>query len=110
MSNVAKPLENKQIFNSTLKNLLGYNIQLLLKQIYISVWVLDNPVRMPYKLTYFDIRGRAETSRMLFAMAAQDYEDVRVTREQWQELKPSESLSMPYFTSCLGSMYSSARF
>ena len=44
---------------------------------------------MPYKLTNFDIRGRAETSRMLFAMAGQEYEDVRVTREQWQELKPS---------------------
>ena len=53
-------------------------------------YFVDKPIKMPYKLTYFDIRGRAETSRMLFALADVEYEDVRVTREQWQGLKPSK--------------------
>ncbi|KAK0063205.1 glutathione S-transferase 1 [Biomphalaria pfeifferi] len=40
-----------------------------------------------YKLTYFNARGRAELSRLLFALAGQEYEDVRVSREQWPEMK-----------------------
>jgi len=42
-----------------------------------------------YKLTYFNGRGRAETSRLLFAAAGVSYEDNRIEREQWPELKPS---------------------
>jgi prostaglandin-H2 D-isomerase / glutathione transferase len=43
-----------------------------------------------YKLTYFNGRGRAEGVRLLFAAAGVDYEDVRIEKEQWPELKPSE--------------------
>jgi len=42
-----------------------------------------------YKLTYFDIRGRAEIARLIFAAAGVDYEDFRIARDKWPELKPS---------------------
>ena len=43
-----------------------------------------------YTLTYFDIRGRAETSRMLFALAEVKYKDNRVSYMEWPQLKPSK--------------------
>jgi len=42
-----------------------------------------------YKLTYFDLRARAEVARLLFAAAGVPYEDIRVERSRWPELKPS---------------------
>jgi len=42
-----------------------------------------------YKLTYFDVRGAAEVSRLLFAAAGVPYEDVRVDLAKWTEMKPS---------------------
>nr|QUF59411.1 glutathione S-transferase GSTS8-3 [Brachionus angularis] len=40
-----------------------------------------------YKLIYFNIRGRAEICRILFALANQKYEDVRLSVEEWPKLK-----------------------
>ncbi|KAK3581299.1 hypothetical protein CHS0354_033034 [Potamilus streckersoni] len=40
-----------------------------------------------YRLTYFDIRGRAELARLVFTAAGEGFEDRRVTREEWTELK-----------------------
>ena len=40
------------------------------------------------KLTYFNLRGRAELARLLFKLAGKDFEDNRVDRESWQNLKP----------------------
>ncbi|CAP39343.2 Protein CBR-GST-38 [Caenorhabditis briggsae] len=38
-----------------------------------------------YKLTYFDGRGAGEICRQIFAYAGQEYEDQRLTDEQWEE-------------------------
>ena len=46
-----------------------------------------------YKLTYFNGRGRAEVIRLLFEVAGVKYEDVRIEREAWPELKPSRFVS-----------------
>lgn len=40
-----------------------------------------------YKLIYFNGKGRAETARFMFAVAKQQYEDYRVSGEEWPEVK-----------------------
>ncbi len=46
---------------------------------------------MPDKivLTYFDTTGRAELSRIIMAYGGIQYEDKRLTGEEWQKFKPS---------------------
>ena len=41
-----------------------------------------------YKLYYFNSRGSAEVIRLIFAQAGVEYEDNRLTSEQWAEFKP----------------------
>ena len=41
-----------------------------------------------YKLIYFNVKARAELARFIFAQADIKYEDQRVKREEWMELKP----------------------
>merc|ERR1712154_330435 len=41
------------------------------------------------KLVYFNVRGRAETARLILAYAGVEYEDKRITFEEMPELKPS---------------------
>ncbi|KAL6736883.1 hypothetical protein Aduo_007185 [Ancylostoma duodenale] len=45
-----------------------------------------------YKLTYFDGRGAAEIIRQVFALAGQEYEDVRLSFEEW----PKHKAEMPF--------------
>ncbi|VDD97622.1 unnamed protein product [Enterobius vermicularis] len=45
-----------------------------------------------YKLTYFNFHGYGEGARLLFHYASVPFEDVRVTPEEWPQLKPK----MPY--------------
>lgn len=40
-----------------------------------------------YKLTYFNARGGAEFTRLVLAQAGVEYEDCRLTGEQWKEYK-----------------------
>ncbi|XP_006112012.1 hematopoietic prostaglandin D synthase [Pelodiscus sinensis] len=42
-----------------------------------------------YKLVYFDVRGRAEISRYLFAYSGIKYEDHRIKLEDWAKIKPT---------------------
>ncbi|XP_033746346.1 glutathione S-transferase 1-like [Pecten maximus] len=41
-----------------------------------------------YKLTYFDAKGSAELTRLALAAAGADFEDDRLSREEWAALKP----------------------
>ncbi|XP_077999738.1 cadherin-related family member 1-like [Glandiceps talaboti] len=44
-----------------------------------------------YKFLYFNVRGRGEIIRLVFAAADVEYEDVRIDREKWRtELKDSK--------------------
>lgn len=43
-----------------------------------------------FTLFYFNIKALAEPIRYLFAYGGVAFEDVRVTRDEWPALKPSE--------------------
>ena len=64
-------------------------------------------INMPkYTLTYFDGRAMAETSRWLFAIADQPYDDVRMKYggEEWLALKPCKNndlLCFIFISSCM---------
>ena len=42
-----------------------------------------------YKLIYFNLRGKGETTRLAFTLAGIPFEDFRVSFEDWPALKPS---------------------
>lgn len=43
-----------------------------------------------YKLTYFNIRGAAESIRFILSYGGIEFEDIRIEREQWPQIKPSK--------------------
>ena len=47
-----------------------------------------------YKLTYYQLRGRGELVRFIFAQADVKYEDNRLSFEQWAQLKACELFEM----------------
>ena len=40
-----------------------------------------------YKLKYFDLKGRAELPRLMFAEAGCSYEDIRISFQNWPKEK-----------------------
>lgn len=48
----------------------------------------------PYKLIYFDGRGRAEIIRLIFTAAGVAFEDHRVPMDQWAQLKPNTPMGV----------------
>jgi len=48
---------------------------------------VNSSFKMPYKLEYFDGRGRAELIRLLFAEAGVEFEDSRIAFDQWAAIK-----------------------
>ena len=48
-----------------------------------------------YKLTYFDVRAKGETARLLFALKGQEYTDVRIQQSEWPALKSGKPLRRP---------------
>merc|ERR1719223_1133468 len=42
---------------------------------------------MPHKIYYFDLYGRAEAARMMYSHAKVEFEDIRLTKEQFAEMK-----------------------
>jgi len=48
-----------------------------------------------YKLTYFQLRGKAEAIRMTFSVAGVEFEDVRVSIDEWvSKLKHCEYIAL----------------
>ena len=43
-----------------------------------------------YKLYYFNVRGRGELARLAFAAANIEFEDIRLTGDEWAVEKASE--------------------
>lgn len=43
-----------------------------------------------FKLRYFNIKGLAEPIRFVLAYVGQEYQDIRVTQEDWPAIKPSK--------------------
>ena len=62
-----------------------------------------------YKLIYFNSRGRAEPVRMLFAHCGVEYEDKRVTTDEWKEMKPSEFSYHSYYVSSASGMWNGCK-
>ncbi|KAH3785650.1 S-crystallin 4-like [Dreissena polymorpha] len=51
--------------------------------------VFDEAINMvKYELHYFNLRGRGEVCRLLFAAADREYTDTRIEQADWPKLKP----------------------
>jgi len=56
----------------------------------IKKWLKERPADGLFiKLTYFNLRGRAESARLILAYAGAKYQDNRITGEEFSLIKPS---------------------
>ncbi|CAH1407834.1 unnamed protein product [Nezara viridula] len=61
---------------------------MLLKMIYRGLMIGNNIRKMPeYKLAYFDIRGLGEPIRLILSYMGKEFEDIRISQEEWPQLK-----------------------
>lgn len=60
----------------------------------MSRWSLQIDAMAPLKLIYFDIPGKAEAIRLCASVGKVDFEDVRISRERFAEMK--EQGALPY--------------
>ena len=58
-----------------------------------------------YTLIYFQSRGQAEVTRLIFAQAGVEYEDRRLTSEEWAKLKPTTPTGVLPVLEVDGKMY-----
>ena len=54
-----------------------------------------------YKLTYFNLKARAEPIRLALAAAGVQYEDVRIKFEDWPKIKGSKFCFISIYRSAL---------
>ncbi|XP_046575250.1 S-crystallin SL11-like [Haliotis rubra] len=47
-----------------------------------------------YRLTYFNVRGRAELTRLCFAAAGVNFDDVRIPNSEWAAMKSTTRFGM----------------
>lgn len=74
-----------------------------IKEFFAGIFKIFQRCETSYKLTYFDIRGRAEFIRVMFAAAGQKYEDYRVLSADWPRLKPATPFGqVPILEICEG--------
>lgn len=47
-----------------------------------------------YKISYFNLMGRAELARIMLSAVDKEFEDDRFEKEEWPERKPSKYYSI----------------
>lgn len=58
-----------------------------------------------YKLTYFNVKGVGEPIRMILSYAGKKFEDVRIEKDEWLQLKPSKYLCFLFINLGITSYY-----
>ena len=52
---------------------------------------------MSVKLYYFDVMGRGEMIRLVFTAAGKQFEDIRISDDEWPNYKGSKSESIVFY-------------
>ncbi len=60
----------------------------------------------PYKLTYFNMRGRGELIRLLFALAKVKFDDHRIEQSEWPAFKETTPFGQVFLNILFNSLFS----